>query len=585
MAFPVGRTLFSAVCVGIVVYGVLDFMTNYEQNKCYMTYMFEMPEYLRIPVFQGKKNPYPKYGLYAYGEGKGNYQGIPVLFIPGNSGSHKQARSLGSVAMRRQMDKRTPFLFNYFTVDFHEELSGLYGGVLKQQTEFVHFCIKRILKLYTDFKPTSVILVGHSMGGMIARALFTLPNFDHSLVNTIITQATSHQEPVLALDHYLMEFYNDVNQYWRKYGSTKLSHVTVVSTGGGLRDLLIRNGLTSLRGTTAMPHAWVSTDHLCAVWCKQVVLATVRAMFDIVDRKTNQLSLDVNYRMSVFRHHFLSHTGTRKFVHKWQRKLTLDDSYHWVEQVDGVWEFAEARVMEPRYLVVPINENSVKDSFVAISNVMSDDWICVCKLNSGEKRCKTCENLSSKGNVIPPLDSGRKVLHIRLSDYKAMTHIVLIVPKSHDKVEVMGDLYTRSERHLSYRLPTFSDMLLTYPESVTKGTSVLTLYNDTLYYNLTLLGMDTVLKAFHIQLQPQKCSSKTDLHDGNMMSLHIPWSNEDVYSFNKLGEVGNLTVKLQNGISQEHKDDTIHMRVYIDPACTYLLRIMVSPLQILGQVS
>ena len=40
---------------------------------------------------------FPNYGLYAYGEGKmseplreNKFTGIPVLFIPGNSGSHKQ---------------------------------------------------------------------------------------------------------------------------------------------------------------------------------------------------------------------------------------------------------------------------------------------------------------------------------------------------------------------------------------------------------------------------------------------------------------------------------------------------------------
>lgn len=40
---------------------------------------------------------YPMYGLYAYAEGKfakpamkQEFTGIPVLFIPGNAGSHKQ---------------------------------------------------------------------------------------------------------------------------------------------------------------------------------------------------------------------------------------------------------------------------------------------------------------------------------------------------------------------------------------------------------------------------------------------------------------------------------------------------------------
>ncbi len=51
---------------------------------------------------------FPKYGLYVYGEGKaaaylekGKFSGIPVLFIPGNSGSYKQVRSLASVALRQ----------------------------------------------------------------------------------------------------------------------------------------------------------------------------------------------------------------------------------------------------------------------------------------------------------------------------------------------------------------------------------------------------------------------------------------------------------------------------------------------------
>jgi len=40
---------------------------------------------------------YPRFGLYAYGEGflterlrRMHFSGIPVLFIPGNAGSHEQ---------------------------------------------------------------------------------------------------------------------------------------------------------------------------------------------------------------------------------------------------------------------------------------------------------------------------------------------------------------------------------------------------------------------------------------------------------------------------------------------------------------
>lgn len=56
------------------------------------------------------------YGLYVYGEGSysvpyrgGQFTGIPVLFVPGNSGSHKQVRSLASVALRKALDEEVQY--------------------------------------------------------------------------------------------------------------------------------------------------------------------------------------------------------------------------------------------------------------------------------------------------------------------------------------------------------------------------------------------------------------------------------------------------------------------------------------------
>ncbi|XP_061181970.1 GPI inositol-deacylase-like [Saccostrea echinata] len=595
------KLLYSAVCIAVILYGIIDVLTNYEQNKCHMTYMFEQPEYLEIPLSKAIKDKFPRYSLYVYGEGvyarnleKMNFQGIPVLFIPGNSGSHKQARSLASVSLRRAMDKRTYFFFNYFTVDFNEDLTALFGGVLQDQTEFVHTCIKKILRLYknAENKPSTVLLVGHSMGGMIARALFTLPDFDHKLVNTIITQSTPHQIPVLSVDSYIASFYRKVNSYWKEYGATNLSHVTVVSTGGGHRDYQVRNGLSSLQGiidpsrgisssTISMPKAWVSTDHLCAVWCKEVVMATVRAIFDIVDTSTNQISTDADRRMDVFRHYFLSHSGAKKYIRTWAKEITLDPAATWMMENGLTWEFARDKVKEPTYISVPIVRKR-EDTFVAVSDIEANDWICVCKSETGDGRCKKCKNLSKNGEAIPPSDSGRKVIHINLKKYKSMTHLVIIVPRTYEKVEVMGDIYRKDDRHLSYRMPGFMDMLMTYPESVTQGTGILTLFNDTLFYDLHLLNMDLILKAFTVKLEPKRCSAaKPDLHDGYMMKLHVPGSNEDTISFNKLSETGYLPLKLQSGNIDNTKD--VELKVYTDPTCTYQLMILVSPVQMLGQ--
>lgn len=57
-------------------------------------------------------------------------------------------RSLGSIALRKAEDIDFKYHFNFFSVNFNEELVALYGGSLQRQTRFVHECIKVILKLY-----------------------------------------------------------------------------------------------------------------------------------------------------------------------------------------------------------------------------------------------------------------------------------------------------------------------------------------------------------------------------------------------------------------------------------------------------
>lgn len=43
------------------------------------------------------------------------FDGIPVLFLPGNSGSHMQVRSIASVALRKALSQEYNYHFDYFT--------------------------------------------------------------------------------------------------------------------------------------------------------------------------------------------------------------------------------------------------------------------------------------------------------------------------------------------------------------------------------------------------------------------------------------------------------------------------------------
>ena len=78
---------------------------------------------------------------------------------------------------------------------------------------------------------------------MIAKAIFSDENFDSSKVNTIITLATPHQYPIIAMDENIANFYQKVNQSW--FSSNKTANVTLASIGGADRDILVRSGLTA----------------------------------------------------------------------------------------------------------------------------------------------------------------------------------------------------------------------------------------------------------------------------------------------------------------------------------------------------
>ena len=67
--------------------------------------------------------------------------------------------------------------------------------LLARQTNFINRCIRSIMALYTERSstPRSVILIGHSMGGMVARAVVTRPDYVPGSVRTIITLNTPHQ--------------------------------------------------------------------------------------------------------------------------------------------------------------------------------------------------------------------------------------------------------------------------------------------------------------------------------------------------------------------------------------------------------
>ncbi|KAG0220272.1 GPI inositol deacylase [Mortierella sp. NVP41] len=366
--------VFSAVILGCVIHS--SFNHQLDPKGCIMTYM--QPSYYRFLGFDETMTRFSgKYRLLLYRDDEYDDQlslrgssfvtqigssewaiaksakihptGVPALFIPGNAGSAKQVRSMAKEASRyyyetlprEQQGIRRPSgskPIDFFTVDFNEEFSAFHGQLLEDQAHYVNEAIAYILSLYADNnnddstmpRPTSVLIIGHSMGGIVARSIFTTDNYIQGSVHAILTVATPHMLPPIELDSMISSTYARIESFWKHGFQTPhspLANVSMVSIMGGNLDITVNSDSGNIHHlvpqshgfsvfTSSIPHAWVGTDHLSILWCNQVAMAIGRALVDLVDagREEQVKPLDEQtLSLSEFEHTFVETETTWAF--------------------------------------------------------------------------------------------------------------------------------------------------------------------------------------------------------------------------------------------------------------------------------
>ena len=279
-------------------------------------------------------------------------KGVPVLFITGNAGSYRQVRPLAAEAAHYfnenlrndgQPHPNGTRDLDFFTADFNEDITAFHGQTLLDQAEYLNEAVAYILSLYHDPNrprrfpgepdPTSVIVLGHSMGGIVARTMLTMPNYQSNSINTIITMSTPHARPPVSFDADIVKAYKDVNDYWRRSYARRwandnpLWHVTLVSIAGGGLDTTVPSDYASLSSmvpdthgftvfTSTIPHVWTGADHLSILWCDQLRKVIARAILDVVDVRRPTQTRPRAERMRIFRKRLL--TGLE---HGWEKSL------------------------------------------------------------------------------------------------------------------------------------------------------------------------------------------------------------------------------------------------------------------------
>ncbi|KAG0266184.1 GPI inositol deacylase, partial [Linnemannia exigua] len=420
--------IFSAIILSCVTHS--SFNHQLDPKGCIMTYM--QPTYYRIlgfddtitPRFTGKYNLLlfrddeydDNLGLKRLGSTglltqlsssvwavdksvKIRPTGVPALFIPGNAGSAKQVRSMAKEAAKyyyqtlpREQGGRPAGSkpIDFFTLDLNEEFSAFHGQLLQDQAYYANEAIAYILSLYADVndgdslspRPTSVLVIGHSMGGIVARSIFTADNFIQGSVNAILTVATPHMVPPIALDDKISAAYDKIEDFWTHGFQTShspLANVSLISIMGGNLDITVNSDSGNIHHlvpqshgfsvfTSSIPHAWVGTDHLSILWCNQVAMAIGKALVDLVDARKAEQVKPLGERMKVFRRRFL--TGADEHRAHDEHALSLSDFEHTFLEMETTWAFPpatyNAQLTTPHLFIMTLPESLDSQSTIAL---------------------------------------------------------------------------------------------------------------------------------------------------------------------------------------------------------------------------
>jgi GPI inositol-deacylase len=218
--------------------------------------------------------------------------GTPVLFIPGNAGSSHQVRSIASSATRQYLSSphvvspefasrsQTPKPLDIFAVEFNEDLSAFHGPTLLSERAYSFKAISYILSLYPS--NTSIVVMGHSMGGIVATSLLPSPD-----ISAIITMSTPHTLPPARFDNRIEGIYST------NYQHLVADPTPIVSICGGATDAMVPSESCILPEpsahhifrktifTSGMERCWTGVGHREMVWCHQARWQVARAALEL----------------------------------------------------------------------------------------------------------------------------------------------------------------------------------------------------------------------------------------------------------------------------------------------------------------
>jgi len=343
--------------------------------------------------------------------------------------------------------------------------------------------------------------------------------------------------------------------------------------------------------TTASPGTWVSADHHCIAWCKQLVLAVNRALFDSIDDDANDISDASEVRKSAFHHHLVNGLGGKHFKIKQSsppEDNTFDKDGFWSDSLKPQFVFERTKVsMDSHILIRIMDDEKHKDVVINAQNVDVDSWLFGCKVTTVHENIRLCESGDDLSHLAQPLpslqDTRRKMVSANLHHLakdEGYTHLLVYIPKGCQHVHVHIDVFNGEEqgRFIEVEAPYWMSFWKVY-------TLVEETHTEALFYNLSMKGLSQPWQAYDV-----KITSLNNCHDEEhygIMRFVTPWANDAIHAF--IGSV-NITHTLIAHLQTPKQDSQDYfrspeMQLFLPPTCQYKVQMQVNFTLMWGQIA
>lgn len=590
-------------------------------NQCQMTFMMEPPKFLPIEIdeendtHQDDDLIYPaiktggqnqktesEYKLYMYSEfgfpmaadvRRDLRDSMPVLFVPGNAGSYQQVRSLASTCIRRQLQSLDAFKFIFYTIDFGGQLSGISGDLIDRQTLFVQKSLRQI----TRMQPTDtggVILIGHSVGGFISKFLFTKPKFQASSVPLLISLASPLTRPYLVLDGKMGEIYRKTELYWNKFKTQPRDTIALSISGGGSDRLVpmhlsLDNAFDLSLTTESMKDVFLSTDHVCVTWCRELMHKLANLLSALMDRKHTRLISDRSLKLSIIEKELLlKRTPDNSAIISrgdWSTKrqhenLILSDSQylHRNQLKDSIYIFN--RISDHDLLIVIDHIDHPKSSIIFGCNGISSD-------NKADQiTCHGRSDLMSLASLIPTsrYEPRRSIIKLSRSfTAKSINHIGIdCTSYTHRTGQPEGITIQKvSNQPVSgLYIPSLLESLIRKLLFLPIRFQIFPRLNSTTeLIEIELKGLESGNSALSISLITSKCLNKGKPNSATIMYYRKGFMNAGAHLSTEAKDQSTTKVKmsLRESIMRQETsigdDKKSYLDIYLDGTCENMLEV------------